>query len=64
MTKPINLYMQSRIHDESSFNRVEQHTSKRKDNGKTKKHEIESLKKISTISISLFMGKKPRRIMR
>lgn len=46
MTKPINLYMQSRIHDEPSFNRVEQHTSKRKDIGKVKEHEIKSLKKI------------------
>lgn len=46
MTRPINLYMQSRIHREVSFNRVERHTSKRKDNGKTKEHEINSLKKI------------------
>lgn len=46
MTKPINLYMQSRIHDEPSFNRVEQHTSRRKDSGKVKEHEIKSLKKI------------------
>lgn len=46
MTKPINLYMLSRICDEPSFNRVEQHASKRKDSGSTKKHEIGSLGKI------------------
>ena len=46
MTKPINLYIQSRIKDELSFNRVELHTSKRQDCGKTKEHEIGSLRKI------------------
>lgn len=46
MTKPINLYMLSRICDEPSFNRVEQHASKRKDSGSIKKHEIGSLRKI------------------
>lgn len=45
MTKPINLYMLSRICDEPSFNRVELHTSKRKDSGRTKYHEIGSLRK-------------------
>ena len=46
MTKPINLYIQSRISDELSFNRVEFHSSKRQDCGKTKEHEIGSLRKI------------------
>ena len=46
MTKPINLYIQSRIKDELSFNRVELHTSNRQDCGKTKEHEIGSLQKI------------------
>ena len=46
MTKPINLYIQSRIKDELSFNRVELHSSKRQDCGKTKEHEIGSLRKI------------------
>lgn len=46
MTKPINLYILSRIQNEPSFNRVEHHTSKRKDNEKIKRHEIESLHKI------------------
>ena len=44
MTKPINLYIQSRIKDELSFNRVELHTSKRQDCGKTKEHEISKCK--------------------
>jgi len=47
MTKPINLYMQSRIQDESSFNRIELHCSRRKDSGNIKVHEIQSLKKIA-----------------
>lgn len=46
MTRPINLYIQSRIKDELSFNRVELHMSKRQDCGKTKEHEIGSLRKI------------------
>ena len=46
MTKPINLYIQSRISDELSFNRVKFHSSKRQDCGKTKEHEIGSLRKI------------------
>lgn len=46
MTKPINLYIQSRIKDELSFNRVEQHSSKGQDSGKTKEHEILSLRRI------------------
>lgn len=46
MTKPINLYIQSRIQDESSFNRIELHCSRRKDSTKTKAHEIISLKRI------------------
>ena len=46
MTNPINLYVQSRIKEELPFNRVEQHTSHRLESGKTKEHEILSLRKI------------------
>ena len=46
MTKPINLYLQSRISDEISFNRVERHSSGKIDICKTHNHEINSLKVI------------------
>lgn len=46
MTRPVNLYLLSRIHSEPSFNRVEQHSSKGKDKNRTKEHEIQSLRKI------------------
>ena len=44
MTKPINLYIQSRISDETVFNRIERHAASKTDKSKTKTHEISSLR--------------------
>ena len=52
MTAPINLYIISRIESEPPFNRVEHHTSKRQNSGKTKKHEIMSLRRLTDGLIS------------
>ena len=60
MTKPINLYIQSRIKDELSFNRVELHSSKRQDCGKTKEHEIGSLRKI--VDTFIVQGLSPKEL--
>ena len=60
MTKPINLYIQSRISDELSFNRVEFHSSKRQDCGKTKEHEIGSLRKI--VDTFIVQGLSPKEL--
>ena len=43
MTRPINLYAVSRIHEESAFNIIERHQSQREDRPRTQRHEIESL---------------------
>ncbi|MBR2121992.1 MAG: DUF2075 domain-containing protein [Lachnospiraceae bacterium] len=44
MTRPVNLYIISRIHDENSFNIVEMHESGKSDDHMTRYHEIESLR--------------------
>lgn len=44
MTKPINLFIQSRITDETVFNRIERHSAGKVDKTKTKIHEIASLR--------------------
>ena len=46
MTKPINIYLQSRINEELSFNRVEKHSSGKIEICRTHEHEIKSLKYI------------------
>lgn len=47
MTRPINIYFLSRIHEEKSFNIVEQHSSRSKELQRTQLHEIESLKRLA-----------------
>ncbi len=44
MTRPINLYLMSRIHDEEPFNIVNRHQSQKADKSKIQFHEIESLR--------------------
>jgi len=44
MTRPINIYLQSRIGDELSFNRAEFHSSGRDEIRRTREHEIGSLR--------------------
>lgn len=44
MTRPINIYSISRIHDEAPFNIVEKHHSQKEDVQRTRYHEIESLR--------------------
>ena len=44
MTKPINIYLQSRINEELSFNRVECHSSGKTEICKIHEHEIKSLR--------------------
>lgn len=46
MTKPVNLYMLSRITEESSYQRVEKHASGKKEIGRTQMHEITSLRQL------------------
>lgn len=46
MTKPVNLYLQSRIEDEEYFNKIDYHVSKRTDKRQIKNYEIKSLKKV------------------
>ncbi len=43
MTKPINIYLQSRISEESAFNIIKSHSSNKNEKSKIKKHEILSL---------------------
>ncbi len=43
MTKPINIYLQSRINDENAFNIIKNHSSNKRGKSKIKKHEILSL---------------------
>ena len=43
MTKPINIYLQSRIREENAFNIIKSHSSNKSDKSKTKEHEITSL---------------------
>lgn len=47
MTKPINIYSVSRLHDEQLFNIVESHQSQREHISRFQSHEIESLRKLS-----------------
>lgn len=47
MTKPVNVYNLSRIHDEDSFNSVERHLSRCKEFQRKQCHEIESLRLLS-----------------
>ena len=44
MTRPINIYSISRIHNEAPFNIVEKHHSQKEDTQRTQYHEIESLR--------------------
>lgn len=44
MTRPINIYSISRIHDESAFRIVEKHHSQKEEEKRTQYHEIESLR--------------------
>ena len=44
VTRPINIYSLSRIHEESPFNIIERHSSQKSDLQRTKAHEIESLR--------------------
>ena len=44
MTRPINIYSISRIHDESSFSVVEKHHSQKEEEKRIQYHEIESLR--------------------
>ena len=59
MTKPINIYLQSRIYDELPFNRVERHSSGKAEIARTKEHEINSLRivvdKLRATGVSLEM---------
>ena len=59
MTKPINIYLQSRIYDELPFNRVERHSSGKAEIARTKEHEINSLRivvdKLRAAGVSLEM---------
>ena len=57
MTKPINLYIQSRISDETVFNRIERHVASKIDKSKTKTHEISSLR--SLVDALLKQGVQP-----
>ncbi len=43
MTKPINIYLQSRISEENAFNIIKSHSSNKREKSKIKKHEILSL---------------------
>ncbi|MBQ9255574.1 MAG: hypothetical protein IJ181_00380, partial [Acidaminococcaceae bacterium] len=47
MTRPVNLYLLSRIPGEQSFNKVYQHTAKISSQPKTPSHEIQSLRALS-----------------
>ena len=47
MTKPINLYLLSRIRQEAAFNHVFRHASNKNSGSKTPIHEIESLRHLS-----------------
>ena len=42
VTRPINIYSLSRIHEESPFNIIERHSSQKSDLQRTKAHEIVS----------------------
>ena len=53
MTKPINIYLQSRINEELSFNRVEKHSSGKIEICRTHEHEIKSLKYIVDALINI-----------
>lgn len=44
MTRPVNIYNLSRIHEEDPFNIVERHHSQCKELLRTQYHEIESLR--------------------
>ena len=44
MTRPVNIYNLSRIHEEDPFNIVERHHSQCKEIQRTQYHEIESLR--------------------
>ena len=43
MTKPINIYLQSRISEENAFNIIKSHSSNKREKSKIKKHEMLSL---------------------
>lgn len=44
MTRAINLYSLSRIHEEAPFNALDKHMSQKETLPRTKSHEIESLR--------------------
>lgn len=54
MTKPVNLYLLSRITEEAPFNRVEMHSSGKSEIAKTQIHEMSSLK--AMVDEFLFRG--------
>lgn len=62
LTKPVNLYMLSRITNENSFSCVEKHTSGKLETKRTQIHEIQSLRRLVDallsygISIEMFDG--------
>ena len=47
MTRPINLYLLSRIRQEAAFNHVFRHASKKRSGSKTPIHEIDSLRRLA-----------------
>lgn len=47
MTRPINLYVQSRIREEEPFRTVEQHKSQREKRSRIQHHEIDSVKRFT-----------------
>lgn len=53
MTQPINLYIQSRVADETSFNRIDRHSSGKLYRTKTQTHEIKSLRNFVDILLCL-----------
>ena len=54
MTRPVNLYLLSRITDETSYSRVEKHASGKDEQKRTQAHEIFSLRKL--VKALLFCG--------
>ena len=52
MTKPVNLYLLSRIPGEDAFNRVCRHTAEKLSRHRTASHEIESLRALADTMIS------------
>ena len=47
MTRPVNIYALSRIHEERPFNIVNRHVSRKRQASRTQYHEIESLRRVA-----------------